>query len=319
MTGGHVGEVTARVYALHGLRLRSTVPLPGFPQPAGHHDVDILWTTAKPVDGQAPPGRRVAAAVVDGVYLYVAAEDRGRLTLRVGGLCDFVIDEGLSVVECRLDPGAEPALVAILVCGLVVAFLLGLAGHLVLHASAVEVDGAAVAFAGPSGSGKSTLASLLCSDGARLVTDDVLRLGTAPGVVCVGGSPQLRLRPGAVWTLDEFAARPSSGLTVDGRLAITPTPSTASALPLAAIVFPRLSRDARAIDVRPVSGADCVARLVTVCRVAGWSDRQVLRAQFRSLGQVAAGVRVFEAVIPWEPAAPSAMVATLRALAGRLR
>ena len=77
-------------------------------------------------------------------------------------------------------------MVAILVTGLLVAYLLILDGQCVLHASAVEVDGAAVAFLGRSGIGKSTMATLCCAAGARLVTDDVLRLDTTSGVHCIG-------------------------------------------------------------------------------------------------------------------------------------
>jgi hypothetical protein len=309
------GDGDAPVYGLHGLRLRSPVPLAGFPQPPEVHDVDVRWAPSRSVSGDPPPGRLVASAGTDGAYLYVAANDGGRWTLRVGGICDFVVDEGLDVVECRPDPAADPQLVAVLVAGLVVAFLLGLAGHCVLHASAVEVDGAGLAVAGPSGAGKSTLAALLCGGGARLVTDDVLRLDVSSGVACIGGSPQLRLRPGAAWALDRFAVAPSSGSTVDGRLSVAPPPSGRRNLSLSAIVLPRLSREARAIDLRPVTGAASVARLAAVCRVAGWRDPHVMRSQFRALTRVAAGVKVVEAVIPWGAPCSSAIVAALRALA----
>ena len=306
------------MYGIHGLRLRSPVALAGFSVASEAYDVDVRWARAKPVTDHAPPGRPVASAALDGTNLYRAAHDDGAWTLRVGGVCDFVIGEGLDVIECRCDPGAEPALVAVLIAGLVVSFLLGLAGHCVLHASAVEVDGVAVALAGGSGSGKSTLAALLCGHGGRLVTDDVLRLGSRPpGIVCVGGSPQLRLRAGAAWALDGLAVRRPTSTTVDGRLAVSPTPSGDAAVPLGAIVLLGLSRVATAVDVRPVTGAASVVALTAVCRVTGWSDPEVLRAQFRALSEIAAGVRVVEAVIPWGPPSPSLLVTELRALALR--
>ena len=281
------------------------------------HDVDVRWTPWKPVPADPAPGRLVAAAVASGQFLYAATEEGGQWTLRVGGICDFVIDGGLDAVECRLDPAADPAFAAVLLAGLVVAFLLNLAGECVLHASAVEIDGAAVAFAGPSGAGKSTLAALLCSDGARLITDDVLRLGFGEGLVCVGGGPQLRLRPGAVWTLDEFADRPSSAHTVDGRLAVSPPPSGADDVPLSAVALPRLSRDASTIELRTMRGAASVMQLVAACRVTGWCDPAVLRTNFRALTQVAARIELIEAVIPWGQASPRATVSALRALARR--
>jgi hypothetical protein len=38
-----------------------------------------------------------------------------------------------------------------------------------------------------------------------------------------------------------------------------------------------------------------------VTRVAGWADRSLLAAQFRSMALVSAGTRVVDAVVPWGP------------------
>jgi hypothetical protein len=259
----------------------------------------------------------VASTFVDGACLYsAAAGDGGRLTLRVPGLCDFLIDRPEATVECRLDPSADPRLVALLVSGLLVAFLLTLDGHCVLHASAVEIDGAGLAFAGPSGAGKSTLAALMCAGGGRLFTDDVLRLRMTPPVECIGGSPRIRLRPGAAWALDHFATPPAGDPTVDDRLGVTPPGSRLDCVPLSAIVLPRLSREAKAIELRPVRAAASVARLAAVARVVGWTDPEVVRTQFRALADVAAQVRVVEVTVPWRPPSPAAIVGALRRLAG---
>jgi len=51
---------------------------------------------------------------------------------------------------------------------------------LVLHASAVRVDGRAVAFCGRPGMGKSTLAAWLAESGHALVSDDLARFETLP-------------------------------------------------------------------------------------------------------------------------------------------
>jgi len=70
---------------------------------------------------------------------------------------------------------------------LVLAQVLPLAAALremaVLHASAVEIAGRAVAFLGTSGVGKTTLAARIAAHGARLVTDDVLALDVAKDAV----------------------------------------------------------------------------------------------------------------------------------------
>jgi HPr kinase/phosphorylase len=68
-----------------------------------------------------------------------------------------------------------------------------LAGLEVLHASAVVVEGGAVALVGPSGSGKTSLALELCRRGATFLADDVLaferdgeRLLAHPGTPVAG-------------------------------------------------------------------------------------------------------------------------------------
>ena len=50
-----------------------------------------------------------------------------------------------------------------------------------VHATCVEIDGAAVLLRGPSGSGKSDLALRLIDGGARLVADDQVQLSVLRG------------------------------------------------------------------------------------------------------------------------------------------
>lgn len=66
----------------------------------------------------------------------------------------------------------------------ILGFLLHHRDYLTLHASAVEVDGGAVAFMGPKGMGKSTTASVFYERGHRILSDDMVacrpRLEEAP-------------------------------------------------------------------------------------------------------------------------------------------
>jgi hypothetical protein len=311
-------SAASRVYGLHGLRVRSTVALAGFPLPDGACDVDVRWGPTAPVPADPPPGRLVVAGGPER-YRYFGADDGRALVLRLPGVCDFVIDRELGLVECRPDPATDARFVAILVAGLVVSVLLGLGGHFVMHASAVEVGGRAMAFAGLSGAGKSTLAALLCGAGARLVTDDVLRVGTGPGPVCVGGAPELRLRPGSEWALRQFENSPPSQPTVDLRTAVTPPPVHAACIPLSVIVLPCVAREATEVEVRPLTGSGALARMVGALRVPGWKDPEVMRRQFQALARTIGEVPVVEAVLPWKPESRSSIASVLLDLLRRQR
>ena len=60
-----------------------------------------------------------------------------------------------------------------------------------LHASAVEIDGKAVAFAGPSGRGKTSLGLNLVLRGARFLTDDVAATNLLDGQPMVNPGPRV--------------------------------------------------------------------------------------------------------------------------------
>jgi hypothetical protein len=78
------------------------------------------------------------------------------------------------------------------------AVLLRQRGFAVLHASAIAINGGAIAFLGKSGWGKSTLAEAFYARGYGVVTDDVMAIhldGVHPHVS--PGSPSIKLFPDA--------------------------------------------------------------------------------------------------------------------------
>jgi hypothetical protein len=140
-------------------------------------------------------------------------DTRGALVMRIdrtpaGGHCIdapsygtfFVAADGREVLAAPQHPAAWHWQRYLIGQALPLAALLH--GLEVLHASAVVVDGQALALAGPSGSGKTTLATALVCTGAHLLCDDVLALETAgPCVLAHPGPPVVNLRPGAASAL----------------------------------------------------------------------------------------------------------------------
>jgi hypothetical protein len=81
----------------------------------------------------------------------------------------------------------------------VLGFLLRLRGVTCLHASAIAIDGVAIALAGPAGAGKSTAAAQFASMGYPVLSDDISTLEEARTSFRVQPSPaRLRLWPASV-------------------------------------------------------------------------------------------------------------------------
>ena len=89
---------------------------------------------------------------------------------------EFLVDRPGTRVWARWPASTPAAEIEMCVFGPIIGFVLHLRGTPCLHASAVAVDGRAIAFLGHSGAGKSTTAAAFVRRGFRGVTDDVLAL-----------------------------------------------------------------------------------------------------------------------------------------------
>lgn len=300
------------IYELHGLRIRSEVPLAARPADAGD-DVDLTVRWDAPIAGDSPPAGRVMARLrlgLGGGYTHVATGSGYELDYH--GICRMQVSPDHASLCIHPRPAGPVELVPLLVAGNALAFVLTLRGEAVLHASAVELDGAVLAFAGDPGMGKSTLAALLCAAGGRLVADDVLRLATRGRVTCFTGGPELRLRPSAAALVAALGA-PGAGRAADGRLVLRPAdlPPPRDRLPLTSVVIPRPSRGITALTDRRLPAAEALVTLMRYARVAGLEAPELLRGQFESLGLVARSVPIVAADIPWGPPFQPELVAQL--------
>jgi hypothetical protein len=232
---------------------------------------------------------------------YVVARTPAGYRLRFTGLCDFDISANLADATWTLAPGGEPGVVAVLASGTLMAFHLIMSGHLVLHASAVRSCGRGLAFIGASGMGKSTMASLMCANGAALITDDVAQV-TIDGdkALVTPGAIESRLRPGAI-QLTELFSSPTTRLTSDGRIAVTLPRWGDGAVPIDALVVPIPSREHEKLELTALTPAQSLILLNQFPRIPGWVDGEGLSRQFTLLGALVARVPAYIAVVPWGP------------------
>jgi hypothetical protein len=288
-----------RTYLLHGLRVRSEAALDAPETDSAPHDVVISLGARRPVPDEPPLGRLLARLDLPVGSSSLGAHDGG-YTLRIHSYCEFEIDSALGALRVHVPPDADDELPS-LMAGSALAMLMTLRGICVLHASAVEVAGGVVAFVAGSGMGKTTVATLCCAEGARLVTDDVLRVEVADGQGwCFSGSRELRLRPAAA-ELARSLSRTGGRSTVDERLAARPAAVTESRLPLRAIVAPVCDHLSDTPRIERVRGADAVRELVSFPRTSGWVDNEVTRRDFGVLAELAQRVPIFNARLPWGP------------------
>ena len=302
-------SATADCYDVHGYTL--CLELPGavrvrLPAPRSAPDdrprpglLRVALAEERAVPDAVPGGELLAELPDgDGGRFYSFARDADRLVLRFHGTLDLESDPALTSARAHLSPGTDPGVLSVLLPGTVMAVRLMLDRHLVLHASAVEHDGRAVAFAGPSGGGKSTLAALGVLAGLGMVSDDVLRVdldGDVPARVWPGASA-VRLRPGVgplARTMGGAVAR-----TVDGRFSVEAPRVAERALPLRCVVLPRLDATLRVPSVVRLPADDALRVLVRAPRVVGWCGDEALARQFFQLADLCERVPVVALGVP---------------------
>jgi hypothetical protein len=189
------------------------------------------------------------------------------------------------------------------------AFLLGLRGAAMLHASAVSVDGSTIAIAGGAGAGKTTLAGLFCAAGAALVSDDALRVQPEDGAVtCHSGGTKLRVRDHGWSALPEMEGEQSP----DGRRLVAPT-FNAGKHRLDGILLPVVEPACRTPVVRRLGEREALIELTRHPRWAGWRIPGPQRAQFAATAACARELPIVEARLPRYGTPPEGVVEQLLA------
>lgn len=259
----------------------------------------------RPVPTETDPDEVVSLlAYEDRTNRYAFFTDReGNLRLRFFDVAEIVADVGLERATAHLRPGLTPGLLDVLAAGMIVSTRLLLDGHLVLHASAVVVDGRAVAFCGASGMGKSTMAALGVAAGYGLLTDDVLRVdldGAEPPLAWPGAS-ELRLRETARELAVPADGSECPGRTADDRVRFHAPVAAPAPVPLSCVVVPHPDRELARVRLARLEPFEALRMLSTFPRLTGWREPSTLTTQFQGLAGLCERVPVVVARLPWGP------------------
>src|SRR5712692_6227622 len=134
----------------------------------------------------------------------------------------FEVSADLTSIRCVPSPGTSAATIRHLFLDIVMPLVLSLAGRHVLHASAVEHNGAAVLFIGASGDGKSTLASILAEGGSRVLADDSVMIEERDGQFFARPTyPSLRLWPDSARAVSAASGLPPGRRAFGGKRILT--------------------------------------------------------------------------------------------------
>ena len=245
---------TQYVYAVHGLILASELELPEL--------VPIPSALAPDVVVRLAGLPRAVEATATGIPDLFSSPDG--LILVVPNAGRFEIKNGTDVT-IEMSDNPDMPLLRLYLFGSIMGLICHLRGLFPLHASAVALEGNAIAFCGPPGAGKSTLAACCVEAGAQLVADDILvisgQLGS--GTVVNPGMPKFKLWRDALETL----GRTTAGLTPDwARAEKFHVPAdqhiVTEPVQLSQIFILETDENAGAGMTIPLSGAEVVSELV---------------------------------------------------------
>jgi HPr Serine kinase C-terminal domain len=159
---------TYRYYGF-GIDFQSAIPIPEMREGSAGHAKPVAIRIASATCPENLP--QIDAGVAAGPQDF---------WMDVPGVVRLHVASGVSIAVDPA-PGAAIGDIRSYLLGSAMGALLHQRGLLPLHASAVEIDGKAVAFCGASGAGKSSLALHLVKRGHRLISDDICAIDTASG------------------------------------------------------------------------------------------------------------------------------------------
>lgn len=285
---------TESSYSLYGITVRSRWRLPFAAAPPGSAPaIDI-------VPGEAE-AFRAAAELVRGRggetdWFTSGPLPGGEHYLRWEDLFECIVSAAGERIACRPLEAATYEAFHTYLLGQALSFALLKQGVESIHATAVVVDGAAVAFLGNSGHGKSSLAAAFLAAGHPLLTDDLLVAERRNGhLVGQPGPPRIKLFPEVARRF--FGSRaegvPMNPLT---EKLILPLPPEACSGPVPLRAMYVLAAPAGphpdGVLIQPLSGRAAFMELSSNTYNARLLDSARLRNQFQAAARLAEAVPV---------------------------
>lgn len=221
--------------------------------------------------------------------------------LRFPDLADFqVSDDGQQVLGWAV-PTVGPATVEHLYLNQVLPLALGRQGKLVLHASAIDLGGAGVAFIGESGRGKSTLAASFATSGTRFLSDDGLQLQLeGQELMAIPSHPSIRLWEDSQTALVGDTGRLAPGVEYTPKARLLAGPGLAHGdhpVALRATYFLGPG-EAETVQIEPVAPGTAVLELLKHSFLLDIAQQEALAEHFDDITTIANRGRFFRLDYP---------------------
>jgi hypothetical protein len=276
------GATPRKVYTAYGLGLATSHDFPELRATGAAPDYHVEWDC----EVQVPYGARwsVLWRLPSGEPWTLVARADGAQLVRFPRYMTLCARGGHLHVARRGH--ATDATLRHLVLDQALPLILAAQGHLVVHASAVLLEGRAILLVGETGAGKSTLAARLGSLGAVVLADDgvVLQEGSA-GLEVIPSYAGLRLYEDSAAAAECLGAEigPLAEYSAKRRFAV-PRDAQSPRGPLGlGPVYVIDAGDEGTLHIAPLSRRDATVALLHHAYRADLADKSALRAQFDTL------------------------------------
>lgn len=261
-------------------------------------EIEFTFAPSREIPTELPD----APVVLDQIAEWgcVLVEREGHYLYRVPDYYEVEISPDGRQACVTWDSRDDGRLRPVLLAGGVLAICSTLAGRSCLHATAVAVDGGAVALVGPPGRGKTTTAGLLLAAGAAMIGDDIVApIWDVDRFVVPTGLLELRFRDTAFELAQQLDAAVRR-TTPDRRTGVVPARAADDdRTPLRAIVVPLPDHEGGPLQGRVLGANEAFLALTATPRLEGWKDRRIVAQEFDLAARLAAAVPVIELTIPW--------------------
>ncbi|RKZ48760.1 MAG: hypothetical protein DRQ48_02915 [Gammaproteobacteria bacterium] len=275
------------MYNIFDISIESDLRLPELSEGVARETVIKIKSGADSKRAHCEPEHLHEWKDTDGEICMLSAKFEDNYLLRFPGLVDFLICSSGESVFYFPESDIPEETIRHLILDQLIPRILGQRGHLVLHASAVQIiDEKAVVFLGATGWGKSTIASSYYENGAQLITDDCLLIKIIENkVFCVPNYCGLRLYPDSAEAIfkDKMQYEPVAHYTSKERLILHHVePEKAEPIPVSAI-FLLSDPDIGSVDtvsIKKIQGAKEIMAIVEQTFLMDIEDKATISKQF---------------------------------------